>query len=465
MYEANQDKPAPGNRAPSPYVPPPGGNPIFDKEKAIEHNERARQERESARNGQSASGGSQTADTLPDIDEIKLRYATEAGGITIHPVDIEAQIAAQHNELLKEVLQICQCEGVPPILRNQPDIFLGLCADYGIDEDNDAEARAFLDDFSIGDAYQQHKDDPLNAVRQETLTAFEMFKADTKNEVAEAAYKNKLQAYKALVENTFGVEFTHVEGRTSWDLLGIIMAHVAFEDMAKALSITVRDEFGLQWDEATAFRRTIGKITIHNSIEPAPKYESGPRKGQLKGIAQVRGDKIVVYWNETKNRNFYLIPNTVLHELGHILNANGAFGVNQFKAWFNFLEDYPESREGMGAPDEDELIGKTTIYNYSSKRILPTLAQDIGIWDPDHVIFDDLEEWFPRQIQSYQQSEEKVDKNEITADAILNWVKHVITGGRFGFTRRRKGPELATDHVWTHGRENSQCDCAQHDAL
>ncbi|MCY3917954.1 MAG: hypothetical protein OXG49_18275 [Chloroflexi bacterium] len=26
LYEANQDAPAPGSRAPSPYVPPPGGN-------------------------------------------------------------------------------------------------------------------------------------------------------------------------------------------------------------------------------------------------------------------------------------------------------------------------------------------------------------------------------------------------------------------------------------------------------
>ena len=92
----------------------------------------------------------------------------------------------------------------------------------------------------------------------------------------------------------------------------------------------------------------------------------------------------------------------------------------------------------MGAPDEDVLIGKTTIYNYSSKRILPTLAEDIGIWNPDHVIFDDLPEWFPRQIQSYQQSPEETN-NEKTADAILNWVKHVIAGGRFGFTGDDQG--------------------------
>ena len=372
-----------------------------------------------------------------------LRDATKKRTISrIDTVVIDAKIAAQHNELLKEVLQICQHEGVPSILRNQPDIFLGLCADYGIDEENDAEARAFLDDFSIGDAYQQHKDDPVNAAWEETLTAYELFKADTENKGAEATFESKLMAYKALVESTYGVEFTHDESDsnkdTSWDLLGIRMAHVAFEEMAIALSIAIRDEFGLQWDEATAFRRTIGKITIHNSIEPAPKYEEGPLKGKPKAIAIVDGKHIKVFWNETLGRNFYLIPNVVLHELGHILNANGAFGANQFNAWFNLLKDRPGSREGMGNPDADVLIGKTVIYSYQSEMILPTLAQDIGIWDPDHVIFDELRYDFGTQIQSLQQSTEETP-NEITADAIVNWVKHLITAGRFGFTSEDEG--------------------------
>ena len=97
----------------------------------------------------------------------------------------------------------------------------------------------------------------------------------------------------------------------------------------------------------------------------------------------------------TSQKLLTFIPNVVLHELGHILNANGAFGANQFNAWFNLLEGHPGSREGMGAPDEDVLIGKKEIYRYQSERILPTLAQDIGIWDPDHVIFDELRDEFP----------------------------------------------------------------------
>ena len=412
-----------------------------EEERREQRIERARQRfenaKQSATNMQLPAGVAQT-DSLPDIDDIKSQYVAGIGEITIHPADIEYQLAAQHNPVLYELRCAIRQEGIPPLFQRHPKLYLSMCGEHGMDEENDKEAEDYLLYSLNGDSKHQNTDDPVNAVWQETLTAYEAFKADTENEVAEAAYKSKLEAYQALVENTYGIEFTHVKGRTSWDLLGIRMAHVAFEEMATALSIAVRDYFGLQWDDATAFRRIMGKITIHNSIEPAPKYQSGPREGQIKGIAQVRGDEIVIYWNEKENRNFYLLPHTVLHELGHILNANGAYGVKQFKAWFNFLEDYPESREGMGNPDEDVLIGKTTIYNYSSKRILPTLAEDIGIWNPDHVIFDDLPEWFPRQIQSYQQSPEETN-NEKTADAILNWVKHVIAGGRFGFTSDDQG--------------------------
>ena len=439
--------PPPFDFGPSPYLtqeatsyaqPPSTDEEANRREQRIESAmQRFEDAQQSATPPQSRSDGAQT-ETLPDIDENELRYVAEVGEITVHPVDMDYRIAAQYNAVLNEVRVMVLDEGVPSALQSNPDLLLSLCADYGIDEENDAEARAFLDDYTIGDAYQQHKDDPLNAVWQETLTAYEKFKADKENKDAEAAFKSKLKAYKALVENIYGVELTHVEDRTSWDLLGIRMAHVAFEEMAKALGIAVSDYFGLHLDDATAFRWAIGKITIHNSIEPAPKFQSGPLKGQPKGIAQVRRDDIVVYWNEKENRNFYLIPNTVLHESGHILNANGAFGVNQYKAWFNFLEDYPESRKGMGEPADDVLIGKKTIYNYSSEIILPTLAQDIGIWDPDHVIFDDLPNWFPRQIQSYQQSTEETN-NEKTADAIVNWVKHLITGGRFGFTSDERG--------------------------
>ena len=377
-------------------------------------------------------------------DKPVLRDIEEVEGNGIDPVRIEAQIAAQHNPLLCDIRFFTEHEGIPVLLQGNTEACLRLFGDFGIDEENDAEARDYLEHITNGGSYEKHKDDPLNAAWQETLTAYELSEADTKNEVAKAAFHSKLKAYKALVEDTFGVEFTHDESDrnkdTSWRLLGIRMAHVAFEEMARALGIAVRDFFGLHWDDATAFRRTIGKITLHNStkLPEMVTNEDGTETNILKGIAQVSGTEIVVYWKENHHRNFYLLPNTVLHELGHILNANGAFGANQFNAWFNLLEDHPGSREGMGAPDADVLIGNKVIYRYQSEIILPTLAQDIGIWDPDHVIFDELRGEFPTQIQSLQQSTEDTP-NEITADAKVNWVKHLITGGRFGFTNDEKG--------------------------
>ena len=362
----------------------------------------------------------------------------EAGENRIDPADIKFYLAARHNPVLKELQLICQQEKIPSPWKDRPNLLLWLCTNYGIDEENDAEARDYLDHITNRGSRQQRKEDPVNAAWQETLAAYEVSTADEQNADAKAVFHSKLEAYQTLVEETFGVEFTHVKDRTSWDLLGIRMAHVAFEEMAKALGIAVRDFFGLHWDDATAFRRTIGKIAIHNSSDPAPVYEEGPLKGEPKAIAVVQGKHIKIFWNEKLRRNFYLIPNVVLHELGHILNANGAFGANQFNAWFNLLEGHPGSREGMGAPDEDVLIGKKEIYRYQSERILPTLAQDIGIWDPDHVIFDELRDDFPTQIQSLQQSTEDTP-NEITADAKVNWVKHLIAGGRFGFTRDEKG--------------------------
>ena len=316
------------------YAQPPSTDEEAERRK--QRIDRARERIQSAKQSdstaQSASGGVQAADELPDIDDIKSQYVAGIGEITIHPADIEYQLAAQRNPVLYELRRAIRQEGIPALFQRHPKLYLSMCGEHGMDEENDKEAEDYLLYSLNGDSNHQNTDDPVNAVWQETLTAYEAFKADTENEIAEAAHKSKLEAYQALVENTYGIEFTHVKGRTSWDLLGIRMAHVAFEEMATALSIAVRDYFGLQWDDATAFRRIMGKITIHNSSEPAPKYQSGPREGQIKGIAQVRGDEIVIYWNEKEKRNFYLLPHTVLHELGHILNANGAYGVNQFKA-------------------------------------------------------------------------------------------------------------------------------------
>ena len=399
--------------------------------------ERARQDA-APQSGERSNVDNSRAELIPDIDEIKFQYFAGAQEITSDPVYMDYYLAARHNALLHEVQLICQHEGIPPALRGHPDWVLSLCAEYGIDEENHAEARAYVEHWMNGCSRHHITDDPLNDAWEEALTAYEMFKADENNEDAKAAYESEFDAYKALVENIYGVEFTHdasdVGKDTSWDLLGIRMAHVAFEEMAKALGIAVDAYFDLDWDDATAFRRIFGKIEIHNSIDPIPRNDDGT----IKGLAQVEGDFIRIYWNEKERRNAYIIPNAMLHELGHILNANGAFAMNQFTAWFNLLEDHPGSRIGMGAPADDVLIGTNVIYSYTSAVQLPTLAQDIGVWNPDHVIFDEVREEFPTQIQALQQSKDE-SKNEITADAILNWVKHLITAGRFGFTSDEEG--------------------------
>ena len=76
------------------------------------------------------------------------------------------------------------------MLQGNIDVCLHLFADFGIDEENDAEARAGLDDFTNGDRYQQRKDDPLNDARDEAQKAFETTKAD-----------ESLKAYTSAVSN------------------------------------------------------------------------------------------------------------------------------------------------------------------------------------------------------------------------------------------------------------------------
>ena len=81
------------NQQTSTYVPPTN-NPIFNKEKAIERNERARREREAARNKRNKPGSSETevkTDTkqaedeisvqavLPDIAEVQDDFGSDQG--------------------------------------------------------------------------------------------------------------------------------------------------------------------------------------------------------------------------------------------------------------------------------------------------------------------------------------------------------------------------------------------------
>ena len=207
VYDADQDE-----SVEQPSTNNPIFNPLLNKEKAIEHNEHARQEREAARNRRNKSGSSEAEEpptssdadgethvqtVLPDIRDVQQSAIASA--------DIKFYLAAPNNAVLNELRIMCQQENIPPALRDRPALLLRLCADYGIDEENDAEAIDYLEHIKNGSSSHQNTDDPVNAVWQETLTAYEAFKADTENEVAEAVYKSKLEAYQALVETIYAL--------------------------------------------------------------------------------------------------------------------------------------------------------------------------------------------------------------------------------------------------------------------
>ena len=80
---------------------------------------------------------------------------------------------------------------------------------------------------------------------------------------------------------------------------------------------------------------------------------------------------------------------------------------------------------------------------------LPQVFQEIGAPSPDHFIFDKAPH-IATQIQSLQQSLETSDpaddlyyrllgRNEVTADAVLNWFYHQSTGGVYGYTPDQAG--------------------------
>ena len=140
---------------PSPYLtqeatssaqPPSTDEEAESREQRIQSaRQRFEDAKESASTAQASSDVAQEADEPPDIDEIKLRYVAEVGEITIDPVDIEYQLAGQSNCVLREVQLILKHEGIPQTLQSHPGLLLSLCAEFGQDEENDAEARAYLD--------------------------------------------------------------------------------------------------------------------------------------------------------------------------------------------------------------------------------------------------------------------------------------------------------------------------------
>ena len=338
---------------------------------------------------------------LPDIADMQ--------GNPIDPSDMEFYRAAHSNPVLNEARTAIQHEGIPPAFQGNGDSYLRLFSEWGIDEDNDAEARFHLD-YWTQRPLGRNSGNPLNTAREEALDEFG---------AADAA--ESFNSYKELVEDTFDVRFTHAGGADGWNLINIIMAHVGLEQTARALGAWVRDMSGLAVDDAAAFRLVFGKITLDRST------------GTGGAVARVGGRTITIFRKQDNTRNYNLLPNLLLHELGHIFNAAAGQGDKRGQGSINTTDGHPGSRVGMGAPDPSILLGDLYIPQQAGQRLL---YENLAV-PSDHGSFTeaDLNAF---QIQSLQQSTEE-SRNEFTADAFLNWVAHQTSGGVYGFTNAPEG--------------------------
>ena len=236
--------------------------------------------------------------------------------------------------------------------------------------------------------------------------------------------------YRGLIETTYGVSFENVDGTEPWDLLRIRMVHVGLEMAATALGGMAR-EMGLDWDDATAFRRIIGDIDLILSNATHEK----------RALAEVVGRDITFYWNANAKRITYPLPNLLLHELGHVFNANVGFGERDDPRSINKTDKHPDTWMGMGSPYPLLLApelepNKPLVYDETwMKDVLP-LYDILGLDKGDKLLRG--VNLTADQILLLRQSWAKGDTNEITADAFLNWVFHRNTGGAIGF--------MDTDH-------------------
>ncbi|MCY4539859.1 MAG: SH3 domain-containing protein [Chloroflexi bacterium] len=327
--------------------------------------------------------------------------------------------------------------------------YLSQFASWGLDEESDQLALELL--YQAGhsdwDALLSRADPvPAEVLKEwtEDLLGPDIRQQSLYNPVT-LAWENALSTgnsidvdiYQAEVERKYGVAFAKTAEASEWDLLGIRMAHVAFDRAARAFGEWARRK-DIFWDDATAFRRIMGEITLLNSDTVSDR-----------AVAIVEGRTIKIFWSDKQDRTKYVIPNLMLHELGHIFNANAGFGDREGAGSINTADNHPLNREGMGDPVRQELLGSLTIESDMVAAPLPQVFQEIGAPSPDHFIFDKAPH-IATQIQSLQQSLETYDptdelyyrldgRNEVTADAVLNWFYHQSTGGVYGFTPDQAG--------------------------
>lgn len=335
--------------------------------------------------------------------------------------------------------------------------YLSQFAASGLDEESAQLALSLLDQIRYSDwDTLLNRADPLPAEVvdkwTEDLLGPDIKKQSLYNPLT-LAWENALSTdnlinvdiYQAEVERKYGVTFAKTDEAYAWDLLGIRMAHVAFDRAARAFGEWARRK-DIVWDDATAFRRIMGEITLRNSHELSlnPDRQYTPEELQNLPVAAVIGHEIHIFRHPEQPRTKYMIPNLVLHELGHIFNANAGLGNREGAGSLNTADNHPLNRAGMGDPIQQVLLGSLTIKSDMVPAPLPQVFQEIGAPSPNHFIFDNAPH-IATQIQSLQQSLEIVDpddvpydrqvgRNEITADAVLNWFYHQSTGGLYGFT-------------------------------
>lgn len=439
------------------YVPPSVVYTAFDKQRAEKHEEHVNKVRESrsagrsrpdvASNGEPSDGETQApgkksdkmfdagetgflADSsLPDyvVTEESLRNIGELRGETgplrlpSNLIEMEAYLAARQNPLLHEVLIFSQHEGIPPALQGNVEAILKLFGENGIDDGDTAEAAAYLTYLMNRDIHDFRRPHRLNTGWADAYEAYDASVDESENN------RNPLIAnYRTLIETTYGVSFVSAEGAEAWDLLRVRMAHVGLEMAAAALGDMARRN-GLDWDDITAFRRIIGDINLILSDETHSKG----------ALAEVVGRDITFYRNAAMERLTYPLPNLLLHELGHVFNANVGFGYRDDPRSTNKTTGHPDTWDGFGSPYPDTLAPDSkpvasVTYDQSWMEDLKPLHDILGL-DKDDKLFSGAKLTVD-QVLLLRQSWAKGDTNEITADAFLNWVYYRNSMGVLGFT-------------------------------
>lgn len=428
------------DQRPSTHVPPAGSNPVFNKEKAREHVERARQTWESARNKESKPGSSETKVTTdtnkardeisvqaipPDIAEMQDDFGSNG---SVDSVSWDRLHAYSNLDVIRVKQDIERRPLTYELCFKQTTSFQSACEFIYADPEDVGGVEVIRRAWRLCQGGGSGSS-PDARIDTETGLATEALHVAWKkaHEVGDDA---AVAEYRGLIETTYGVSFESVDGSESWDLLRVRMVHVGLDMAAMALGGVAR-EMGLDWDNATAFRRIIGDIDLILSNATHDK----------RALAEVVGRDITFYWNANANRITYPLPNLLLHELGHVFNANVGFGERDDPRSINRTDKHPDTWLGMGSPYPSLLAPEiepntSVVYDETwMKDVLP-LYDILGL-DKGDKLFRGVN-LTENQILLLRQSWAKDDTNEITADAFLNWVFHRNTDGAIGF--------MDTDH-------------------